>query len=742
MLRLPEPVGDVDALPDEADTAIEQVEKVALAVALLAAAVRGGQDWVQISSDLLRDADVFGDLAMRTPSRRCRLPSPGCPKIWPVRCSGSPSSRATHGPRLRRSLGIGHTRAAQHRRRPSQTWRLASANLLSIDRDVIEFHDLQHDYLHLHAPALARLHGHVLDAYRVLLPSNDDWSQLPPQEPYIWDRLVTHLRRAGARRELASTVTDSGFLVQRIAAGGVLLAEADLADAAAALPTDPGIAWWRTWLPRHNNVLVPDEATTDIGPRISRLTPTFRAWLDAEPGRPIDVDPHRLDSICHDPYLAVLWGLAPPSPAQTRVLTGHTASIRAAAWSPDGSRLATASNDLEIRLWDPETGDHIATLSVNSEAVHAIAWSHDGSYLAGGYGNGAVQVWAVHGWSPAAALHTNQDSIYAVDWSPDGRQLAVAGSQGQAVLWNPASGHTEPVSAHAGPVTALAWSPDGGRLATAGADRVIRLCDPETGRGMMTLTGHGDWIYALSWSPDGVQLASASGDRTVRLWDGLCGQATATLTGHTAVVRRVSWSPDGSRLASASGDGTARLWDPGERRSSDTLVGHTAAVNAVVWSPDGCRVATVGNDREVRLWNAESGRPAAAVDNQTSSVRAMAWLSGLARLAAVTDAGTVRLYELATGHSTTIAHPAQPLAVACAADGRRIATAGSDLRVRLWNAVTAEAGAVVLGHSGLVIDMAWSPDGARIAAVTTLGEILIWRVDRRIAQGPLRNFSQ
>ncbi len=71
----------------------------------------------------------------------------------------------------------------------------------------------------MHAPALPDLHAQLLDAYRSLLTEPDQWWQLPAEEPYIRDRLVAHLRGAGARRELAATVTDPAFLVQRIAGG-------------------------------------------------------------------------------------------------------------------------------------------------------------------------------------------------------------------------------------------------------------------------------------------------------------------------------------------------------------------------------------------------------------------------------------------------------------------------------------------------------------------------------------------
>ncbi len=72
----------------------------------------------------------------------------------------------------------------------------------------------------------------------------------------------------------------------------MLVAERDLADAAETLPTDPVIAWWRTWLPQHTHVLdLADDTVTDRASRTRALAPTLRAWLAADPSRPAGVDP-------------------------------------------------------------------------------------------------------------------------------------------------------------------------------------------------------------------------------------------------------------------------------------------------------------------------------------------------------------------------------------------------------------------------------------------------------------------
>ena len=63
------------------------------------------------------------------------------------------------------------------------------------------------------------------------------------------------------------------------------------------------------------------------------------------------------------------------------------------AWSPDGTRLATASDDETVRLWDPTTGQTTATLTGHTDRVNAVAWSPDGTRLATASDDGTVRLW-------------------------------------------------------------------------------------------------------------------------------------------------------------------------------------------------------------------------------------------------------------------------------------------------------------------------------------------------------------
>ena len=111
------------------------------------------------------------------------------------------------------------------------------------------------------------------------------------------------------------------------------------------------------------------------------------------------------------------------------------------------------------------------------------------------------------------------------------------------------------------------------------------------------LEGHGGGVRAVAFSPDGTILASGGSERgneagTVKLWDVATGTNIATLYGHTGAVFSVSFSPDGSTLASGSGDGTVKLWDVATKQNIATFKHAVGEVASVAFSPDGKPLAS------------------------------------------------------------------------------------------------------------------------------------------------------
>jgi WD40 repeat protein len=173
-----------------------------------------------------------------------------------------------------------------------------------------------------------------------------------------------------------------------------------------------------------------------------------------------------------------LWRFETNRAIRTLALRGHNGSVQGVAFSPDGKRLASAGDDLSVRVWDAGTGTEFLPPMPQETEVHGLNFSSDGKWLAWGSESGSVHICDA----------TTGQSV---------RQL---------------TGHTSGIRG-------LTFSPDGKQLVSVSADQTARIWDVATGEEVLILRGHANSVWGVAFSPDGTRLATSDLYGVVKVWD-------------------------------------------------------------------------------------------------------------------------------------------------------------------------------------------------------------------------------
>lgn len=540
---------------------------------------------------------------------------------------------------------------------------------------------------------------------------------------------LTGARLAGARLDHADL---TGANLTGACLDGASLIGADLTGA-----TLEGASWHRA---RLTGARLPDGVT---------VSGWGTALPDEVPGLQTYPPPAAMTSVAWHPGGAllatstgrsvVLWDLAAGLPLT--VLTGHSDLVTSVTFSPDGTRLATASHDRTARIWDTATVTTLAILSGHARAVTSVAFSPDGTRLATASHDSNCRIWDAATGTLLSTLPTPDGPFNAVTYSPDGTRLASAHGGGTVRIRDAVSGIPRAtLSCHHGYVRALAFSPDGSRLATAGDDNTARIWDitgPPT-YSALTLRG---LVDVLAYSPDGSRLATASRDGVVQIWDPAVSfsstYSSSDLPRQADGVHAVAFSPDGSRLATAGGDGTARIWDVATATSLASLGNPGRPVSVVVFSPDGTRLATAGHGG-TQIWDTATGLPASTGhDSRTERtagtppgslashgrlVDSAAFSPDGTRLATTMVAGDTWIFSTATGKLLdAFRHlPASAHAVAFSPGGACLATAMDAAgKYGIWDLAARTFLTTLPGYPSVFSLAAFSPDGTRLATASS-----------------------
>lgn len=401
--------------------------------------------------------------------------------------------------------------------------------------------------------------------------------------------------------------------------------------------------------------------------------------------------------------------------------TGHKSQINSVQYSPDGSKIATASSDQTIKVWDAATGLLLYTLIGHKDETLDAKFSSTGDSLVSTSRDKTVRLWDVGDAKLIRTFQGNQFHVSAAEIHPYRRQIISVSLDPDVRIWDItlANQHIGG-AAQSAAVNAMDISEDGQALATGGDDNIVRLWDLQSRhlQDPIELYGHEAEITSICFSSDGKRLATRSRDNTAIVWDVEKKRQIKTFELYS---EEIAFSRDGKMIAGAADDYLTVLLVNIDNGEESRLEGHFDEIICADFSDDASRLVTASIDGRAEIWEVSSGRNLRTLSGVTHVVNGceVSRTNNLLGTANSSD-NIVRLWNFDLGGDPRIieTYIEDIFDIDFSPDGRFVAAGGQEFdgNTLYVGLIEEDSALAVQGHAGIVSAVAFSENSKYVAS--------------------------
>lgn len=366
-------------------------------------------------------------------------------------------------------------------------------------------------------------------------------------------------------------------------------------------------------------------------------------------------------------------------------MRGHSRGVYGCAANKSGQTIVSVSWDTSIKVWEGRTGKLQSTLKTQGQhntPINCVSFHPEGQLVVVGSWDATLKIWDTFNQKRLKVLKGHKSSVQACAYAPSGRHIVSAGLDGEVKVWSTKSGTAVgTITGHHSAVNSITYTPNGQYLVTGSSDKVVKVWSGTIGQ-PVTSIGANDlgYVHRLVFNHQTQLVGAGYHDGHVRQFNLQTGAEVLTTRPHQAAI--VGLANHTNLFMSASADGSMKVWDSSDPHKAVQMKGHSAPITCAVWDKNG--FASASEDFTIMVWphDVKIYKRKFSYKPQPVKRRGKGKVQPIPQGGKESELEEKPLFEFHGQHTGKIT------SIAFSCDGLRMAVAGHDQKITLWDCLS------------------------------------------------------